>query len=118
MTAPQISLPGRKGKILVIDDELDIREGLYDLLTLDAGDHSVLEEESMHGRLQQLANVGQRAVVRANDAAQQRDVLPDPRLHATGDIRHTAEGAPLPEDASLFEIGNEFERVTHVLPVG
>src|SRR3954451_6750141 len=37
MTAPQISLPGRKGKILVIDDELDIREGLYDLLTLEGG---------------------------------------------------------------------------------
>src|SRR4051794_11791512 len=37
MTAPQISQPGRKGKVLVIDDELDIREGLYDLLTIEGG---------------------------------------------------------------------------------
>src|ERR1039457_2618793 len=37
MTAPQIPPPGLKGKILVIDDELDIREGLYDLLTLEGG---------------------------------------------------------------------------------
>src|SRR4249920_2197623 len=37
MTAPQTSQPGLKGKILVIDDELDIREGLYDLLTLEGG---------------------------------------------------------------------------------
>src|ERR1017187_6783426 len=37
MTAPQILPPGLKGKILVIDDELDIREGLYDLLTLEGG---------------------------------------------------------------------------------
>ena len=31
------SQPGPKGKILVIDDELDIREGLYDLLTIEGG---------------------------------------------------------------------------------
>ena len=37
MTAPHIPLPGQKGKILVIDDELDIREGLSDLLTLEGG---------------------------------------------------------------------------------
>ena len=37
MTAPHIPPPGLKGKILVIDDELDIREGLYDLLTLEGG---------------------------------------------------------------------------------
>src|SRR6266496_4014471 len=37
MTAPEISQQGRKGKILVIDDELDIREGLYDLLTIEGG---------------------------------------------------------------------------------
>src|ERR1039458_7554710 len=36
MTAPQTP-PSPKGKILVIDDELDIREGLYDLLTLEGG---------------------------------------------------------------------------------
>ena len=37
MTVPQTSSPGPKGKILVIDDELDIREGLHDLLTLEGG---------------------------------------------------------------------------------
>src|ERR1039457_3706975 len=37
MTAPQIPPPGLKGKILVIDDELDIREGLYDQLSLEGG---------------------------------------------------------------------------------
>src|ERR1035437_10528982 len=37
MTAPHIPLLGQKGKILVIDDELDIREGLSDLLTLEGG---------------------------------------------------------------------------------
>src|ERR1035437_5016623 len=37
MTAPQNPSSGLKGKILVIDDELDIREGLYDLLPLEGG---------------------------------------------------------------------------------
>ena len=37
MTAPQLPPSGPKGKILVIDDELDIREGLYDLLTIEGG---------------------------------------------------------------------------------
>src|SRR5664279_688359 len=37
MIAPQIPPPGLKSKILVTDDELDIREGLYDLLTLEGG---------------------------------------------------------------------------------
>ena len=37
MTAPQLPSSGPKGKILVIDDELDIREGLYDLLTIEGG---------------------------------------------------------------------------------
>ena len=37
MTAPHTSPSGLNGKILVIDDELDIREGLFDLLTLEGG---------------------------------------------------------------------------------
>src|ERR1035438_838035 len=37
MTPPHFPHPGPKGKILVIDDELDIREGLSDLLTLEGG---------------------------------------------------------------------------------
>src|SRR5664279_104990 len=33
MTAPQFTAPGAKGKVLVVDDEVDIREGLELLLT-------------------------------------------------------------------------------------
>jgi DNA-binding NtrC family response regulator len=35
MTAPELSAPISKGKVLVIDDELDIREGLDTLLSLE-----------------------------------------------------------------------------------
>src|SRR3954449_2796613 len=49
MTAPQISQPGRKGKILVIDDELDIREGLYDLLTIEGGYNVELAHNGTEG---------------------------------------------------------------------
>jgi DNA-binding NtrC family response regulator len=35
MTAPQISPSLVKGRVLVVDDELDIREGLYALLTME-----------------------------------------------------------------------------------
>src|ERR1035438_9842674 len=37
MNPPQTLSSPPKGKILVVDDELDIREGLYDLLTLEGG---------------------------------------------------------------------------------
>ena len=33
MTAPQFTAPGPKGKVLVVDDELDIRESLEILLS-------------------------------------------------------------------------------------
>src|ERR1017187_2658782 len=51
MTAPHIHLPGPKGKILVIDDELDIREGLYDLLTLEGGYTVELAHNGIEGLL-------------------------------------------------------------------
>src|SRR5664280_2797996 len=57
MTAPQIPPPGLKGKILVIDDELDIREGLYDLLTLEGG-YTV---ELAHNGTEGLQKMGARA---------------------------------------------------------
>jgi DNA-binding NtrC family response regulator len=40
------------------------------------------------------------------------DVLPDALLQANGVRRNRAEGSPLPADASLFEIVNEYERRT------
>ena len=40
------------------------------------------------------------------------DVLPDALLQANGVRLNRAEGSPLPVDASLFEIVNEFERRT------
>src|ERR1035438_64997 len=56
MTAPQIPPPGLKGKILVIDDELDIREGLYDLLTLEGG-YTVERSEEHTSELQSLRHL-------------------------------------------------------------
>src|SRR5918911_1160134 len=38
MTAPQISPSVSKGRVLVVDDELDIREGLDTLLTMEGYD--------------------------------------------------------------------------------
>ena len=49
MTAPQNPPSGLKGKILVVDDELDIREGLYDLLTLE-GLRIIYERNLTHPR--------------------------------------------------------------------
>jgi len=74
----------------------------------------VLMEHSWPGNVRELENVVERAVVLANDSTVPVDVLPDALLHANGMMRNRAEGAPLPEDASLFEIVNEFERRTIV----
>lgn len=40
------------------------------------------------------------------------DVLPDALLQANGVRLHRGDGGPLPADASLFEIVNDFERRT------
>ncbi len=72
----------------------------------------VLMEHSWPGNVRELENVVERAVVLASDACVPVDVLPDALLQANGVRRNRAEGSPLPADASLFEINNEFERRT------
>ena len=72
----------------------------------------VLMEHSWPGNVRELENVVERAVVLASDSSVPADVLPDALLQANGVRLNRAEGSPLPADASLFEIVNEFERRT------
>jgi DNA-binding NtrC family response regulator len=70
----------------------------------------VLMEHTWPGNVRELENVVERAVVLATDAAVPIDVLPDPLLQANGVRLNRSDGGPLPVDASLFEICNDFER--------
>ena len=68
-------------------------------------------EHNWPGNVRELENVVERAVVLASDASgAASDVLPDSLLQANGVRLQRGEGAPLPADASLFEIVNDFER--------
>jgi DNA-binding NtrC family response regulator len=87
---------------------------------LDAGGRSLLQfqpealqvlmEHNWPGNVRELENVVERAVVLASDPAVPVDVLPDALLQANGIRLNRGEGAPLPPDASLFEIVNDYER--------
>jgi DNA-binding NtrC family response regulator len=70
----------------------------------------VLMEHSWPGNVRELENVIERAVVLANAPEVPLEVLPDGLLQANGIRLHRGEGAPLPANASLFEIVNDFER--------
>src|SRR3954452_1509866 len=70
----------------------------------------VLMEHNWPGNVRELENVVERAVVLASDASVPVDVLPDALLQANGVRLNRAEGSPLPADASLFEICNEYAR--------
>jgi DNA-binding NtrC family response regulator len=70
----------------------------------------VLMEHTWPGNVRELENVVERAVVLATDQAVPIDVLPDALLQANGIRLHRGEGTPLPADASLFEIVNDYER--------
>ncbi|HXS97402.1 MAG TPA: sigma-54 dependent transcriptional regulator [Candidatus Limnocylindrales bacterium] len=70
----------------------------------------VLMEHSWPGNVRELENVVERAVVLASDQNVPLEVLPDALLQANGVRLNRSEGAPLPPDASLFEIVNDFER--------
>ena len=70
----------------------------------------VLMEHTWPGNVRELENVVERAVVLATDSSVPVDVLPDSLLEANGVRRARPENAPLPPDASLFEICNDFER--------
>jgi DNA-binding NtrC family response regulator len=70
----------------------------------------VLMEHAWPGNVRELENVVERAVVLATETSVPLDVLPDALLQANGIRLHRGDGAPLPADASLFEIVNDFER--------
>jgi DNA-binding NtrC family response regulator len=72
----------------------------------------ILMEHSWPGNVRELENVVERAVVLAVDSLAPVDVLPDSLLQANGIRLHRADGGPLPADASLFEIVNDYERRT------
>ena len=70
-----------------------------------------LMEHAWPGNVRELENVVERAVVLATSPEVPIDVLPDGLLQAIGmRLRRSAEGEPLPPDASLFEIVADFER--------
>jgi DNA-binding NtrC family response regulator len=70
----------------------------------------VLMEHAWPGNVRELENVVERAVVLATESSVPVEVLPDALLEANGIRRSRGDGAPLPADASLFEIVNDFER--------
>ncbi len=70
----------------------------------------VLMEHNWPGNVRELENVVERAVVLAAEPSVPVDVLPDALLTANGIRLNRGEGAPLPADASLFEIVNDYER--------
>jgi DNA-binding NtrC family response regulator len=72
----------------------------------------ILMEYNWPGNVRELENVVERAVVLAVDEVVPVEVLPDTVLQASGVRVARAEGSPLPADASLFEIVNDFERRT------
>ncbi len=89
---------------------------------LDAGGRSVitfspeamqiLMEHAWPGNVRELENVVERAVVLSSEPVAPVEVLPDSLLQANGIRLNRADGGPLPADASLFEIVNDFERKT------
>jgi len=70
----------------------------------------VLMEHNWPGNVRELENVVERAVVLAAEPLVPLEVLPDALLQANGVRLNRGEGAPLPVDASLFEIVNDYER--------
>jgi DNA-binding NtrC family response regulator len=72
----------------------------------------ILMEYNWPGNVRELENVVERAVVLATSDTVPVEVLPDTVLQASGVRLARAEGSPLPADASLFEIVNDFERRT------
>ncbi len=80
------------------------------LLRFQAEAMQILMEHTWPGNVRELENVVERAVVLASDTVVSMDVLPDPLLQANGIRLSRGDGSPLPQDASLFEIVNDFER--------
>src|SRR5580698_2255136 len=70
----------------------------------------LLMEHAWPGNVRELENVVERAVVLATEVSVPLEVLPDALLEANGIRLRRNEGAPLPSNASLFEIVNDYER--------
>ena len=70
----------------------------------------ILMEHAWPGNVRELENVVERAVVLAQEPVVPANVLPEALLQANGIRLARGEGVPLPADASLFEICNDFER--------
>jgi DNA-binding NtrC family response regulator len=79
-------------------------------LRFDLESVQALMEYTWPGNVRELENVVERAVVLATHPSVPIDVLPDSLLQANGIRLNRNDGAPLPADASLFEIVNDFER--------
>jgi transcriptional regulator with PAS, ATPase and Fis domain len=80
------------------------------VLHFDADATQAMMEHNWPGNVRELENVVERAVVLATDSSVPLNVLPDSLLEATGIRLHRGDGGPLPANASLFEIVNDFER--------
>ncbi|HXK01403.1 MAG TPA: sigma-54 dependent transcriptional regulator [Verrucomicrobiae bacterium] len=80
------------------------------VLHFDADAMQILKEHNWPGNVRELENVCERAVVLASGPAVPVHVLPDALLQANGIRLNRGDGIPLPDDASLFEIVNDFER--------
>jgi DNA-binding NtrC family response regulator len=80
------------------------------LLHFDPEAMQVLMEYNWPGNVRELENAVERAVVLASEPAVPVDVLPEQVLQSSGIRVRRGEGGPLPADASLFEILNDFER--------
>ncbi len=70
----------------------------------------ILMDYTWPGNVRELENVVERAVVLATQPLVSADVLPEPVLHSQGMRLRQDESAPLPADASLFEIVADYER--------
>lgn len=81
-------------------------------LRFDAEAMQILMEYAWPGNVRELENVVERAVVLASGPVAGTDVLPEQILLAGGVRIRKDEGAPLPADASLFELVADFERST------
>ncbi len=72
----------------------------------------ILIDYNWPGNVRELENVVERAVVLASEPTVPAGVLPETLLAASGHRVH--QGGPLPADASLWDIVNDFERRTIV----
>jgi DNA-binding NtrC family response regulator len=80
------------------------------LLQFEPDAMQILKEHNWPGNVRELENVVERAVVLASAPGVPVHVLPDALLQANGIRLYRGDNSPLPEDASLFEIVNDYER--------